>query len=83
MPEERVELSRGCPRGILSPLRLPFRHSGVIAGPQLSAGGEPVEGALDTCFRIVAETLRDDGGEMAVRGLCRVRIMVGRFIPPR
>jgi len=55
----------------------------VIAGPQLSAGGEPVEGALDTCFRIVAETLRDDGGEMAVRGLCRVRIMVGRFIPPR
>ena len=28
MPEERVELSRGCPRGILSPLRLPFRHSG-------------------------------------------------------
>ena len=32
MPEERVELSRGCPRGILSPLRLPFRHSGV--GPE-------------------------------------------------
>src|SRR5690348_10268771 len=29
MPEERVELSRGCPRGILSPLRLPFRHSGA------------------------------------------------------
>src|SRR5437773_12476868 len=28
VPEERVELSRGCPRGILSPLRLPFRHSG-------------------------------------------------------
>src|SRR6267142_979686 len=46
MPEERVELSRGCPRGILSPLRLPFRHSGVFAGPQLSAGAEPVEGAL-------------------------------------
>jgi hypothetical protein len=46
VPEERVELSRGCPRGILSPLRLPFRHSGVIAGPQLSAGADPVEGAL-------------------------------------
>src|SRR2546425_7068925 len=28
MPEERVELSWGCPRRILSPLRLPFRHSG-------------------------------------------------------
>ena len=46
VPEERVELSRGCPRGILSPLRLPFRHSGVIAGPQLSAGADPVEGAF-------------------------------------
>src|SRR5207244_8069124 len=36
MPEERVELSRGCPRGILSPLRLPFRHSGrlVVRGVQ-------------------------------------------------
>src|SRR3989442_15060831 len=32
MPEERVELSRGCPRGILSPLRLPFRHSGAHLG---------------------------------------------------
>src|SRR6267378_4133389 len=30
VPEERVELSRGCPRGILSPLRLPFRHSGAV-----------------------------------------------------
>ena len=28
MPEARVELARGCPRWILSPLRLPFRHSG-------------------------------------------------------
>ncbi len=28
MPGERVELSRGCPRRILSPLRLPFRHPG-------------------------------------------------------
>jgi hypothetical protein len=28
MPEARVELARGCPRRILSPLRLPFRHSG-------------------------------------------------------
>src|SRR6266566_5523905 len=32
MPEERGELSRGCPRGILSPLRLPFRHSGECLG---------------------------------------------------
>ena len=30
MPEERVELSWGCPRRILSPLRLPFRHSGRL-----------------------------------------------------
>src|SRR6266576_1120183 len=30
MPEERVELSWGCPRRILSPLRLPFRHSGQV-----------------------------------------------------
>ncbi len=28
MPEARVELARGRPRRILSPLRLPFRHSG-------------------------------------------------------
>ena len=28
MPEERVELTRGCPHRILSPARLPFRHSG-------------------------------------------------------
>jgi hypothetical protein len=28
VPEARVELARGCPRWILSPLRLPFRHSG-------------------------------------------------------
>src|SRR5438876_2034189 len=31
MPEERVELSWGCPRRILSPVRLPFRHSGSPA----------------------------------------------------
>ncbi len=31
MPEERVELSWGCPRRILSPLRLPFRHSGDVS----------------------------------------------------
>src|SRR5256884_8981758 len=29
MPEERVELSWGWPRRVLSPVRLPFRHSGV------------------------------------------------------
>jgi hypothetical protein len=29
VPEARVELARGCPRWILSPLRLPFRHSGA------------------------------------------------------
>ena len=28
MPEARFELARGRPRWILSPLRLPFRHSG-------------------------------------------------------
>ena len=28
MPEERLELSRGRPHRILSPARLPFRHSG-------------------------------------------------------
>ena len=28
VPEVRVELTRPCGRGILSPLRLPFRHSG-------------------------------------------------------
>lgn len=31
MPEARVELARGCPRRILSPLRLPFRHSGFVS----------------------------------------------------
>ena len=29
VPEARLELARGCPRWILSPLRLPFHHSGV------------------------------------------------------
>ena len=28
VPGVRIELTRGCPRGILSPLRLPFRHPG-------------------------------------------------------
>src|SRR5437773_2726942 len=32
VPEERAELSWGCPRRILSPLRLPFRHSGFGGG---------------------------------------------------
>ena len=31
MPEVGFEPTRGDPRGILSPLRLPFRHSGVRA----------------------------------------------------
>ncbi len=30
MPEVRVELTRGCPHRILSPARLPFRHSGRV-----------------------------------------------------
>jgi hypothetical protein len=42
MPEARVELARGCPRGILSPLRLPFRHSGPTSKRQLSASVSPV-----------------------------------------
>ncbi len=32
MPKVRVELTRGCPHRILSPARLPFRHSGKWAG---------------------------------------------------
>ena len=28
VPKERIELSRHCWRGILNPLRLPFRHLG-------------------------------------------------------
>ena len=36
MPEVRVELTRGCPHRILSPARLPFRHSG--SGPGNIAG---------------------------------------------
>ena len=31
VPEERLELSRGCPRTILSRVRIPFRHSGLWA----------------------------------------------------
>ena len=44
MPEARVELARGCPRRILSPLRLPFRHSGWagnIVGPRCTRKPEP------------------------------------------
>lgn len=29
VPKERLELSRGHPRWILNPLRLPFRHFGL------------------------------------------------------
>jgi inorganic pyrophosphatase len=39
MPEARVELARGCPRRILSPLRLPFRHSGRRGGKVPAAAG--------------------------------------------
>src|SRR5439155_16149150 len=45
VPEERVELSWGCPRRILSPVRLPFRHSG--AGTQLSASESSRHPSLD------------------------------------
>jgi hypothetical protein len=38
VPEARVELARGCPRRILSPLRLPFRHSGLMQNKR--GGGE-------------------------------------------
>ena len=38
MPEARFELARGCPRWILSPLRLPFRHSGATARYTASGG---------------------------------------------
>lgn len=31
LPKEGFEPSRGCPRQILSLLRLPFRHFGIIA----------------------------------------------------
>ena len=32
VPKERIELSRHCWRGILNPLRLPFRHLGTNFG---------------------------------------------------
>ncbi len=32
VPVERLELSRCCHRGILNPLRLPFRHTGRRSG---------------------------------------------------
>ncbi len=44
MPEARVELARGCPRWILSPLRLPFRHSGAGSSeysPRAETNSEP------------------------------------------
>ncbi len=33
VPEVRFELTRCCQRRILSPLRLPFRHSGTVRDP--------------------------------------------------
>ena len=36
VPKERIELSRHYWRGILSPLRLPFRHLGTLDRPVLS-----------------------------------------------
>ena len=38
VPMERLELSRYCYRGILNPLRLPFRHIGNSASPNVQAG---------------------------------------------
>ncbi len=46
MPEVRVELTRGCPHRILSPARLPFRHSG--SGPGNIAGLLVVENQAPT-----------------------------------
>ena len=42
VPEAGVEPARPCDRGILSPLRLPFRHSGA-GGESSSVGSGPVE----------------------------------------
>src|SRR5437867_6486382 len=56
MPEERVELSRGCPRGILSPLRLPFRHSGPPARTSSylldGTSGTPVDSLCGSAVRV-------------------------------
>ena len=41
VPEVGVEPTRPCDRRILSPLRLPFRHSGQRWGPGAILGGDP------------------------------------------
>ena len=62
VPEVGVEPTRPCGRGILSPLRLPFRHSGMAEDGNR---GRPA-GALPTSFF--------PGGESAQRVLFRFRI---------
>ena len=46
MPKERLELSRYCYRGILNPLRLPFRHLGPALGLTWSFAGVQMQFAL-------------------------------------
>ena len=83
MPEARVELARGCPRGILSPLRLPFRHSGDVVAPQLSAGVGPVEGVFCPVTvrpdqrepRTCTPTMRVPGGSSSESGNRPVRLV--------
>lgn len=38
VPEAGLEPARSCPRGILSPLRLPFRHFGIGGATQIWTG---------------------------------------------
>ena len=40
VPKAGLEPARSCPRGILSPLRLPFRHFGAIGGTTQIRTGE-------------------------------------------
>jgi hypothetical protein len=49
MPEKGVEPSRACAQRILSPPRLPFRHSGAVAGSYCNTGLRPLMAVCRFC----------------------------------
>ena len=97
VPEARFELARGCPRRILSPLRLPFRHSGAPERYTASAARPPAAAlrfAALTPERSarpptpersppLARTLGDDGDPLDVLVLMTIPVFTGCLVDTR
>src|SRR6187200_2577509 len=78
VPGEGVEPSRCCQRRILSPLRLPFRHPGVLSRTACASRAAPQQRALS---RIGAHALV--GHERVFEGVrAGARVRLARRLPP-